>query len=547
MFTEETVKIPEKVKFNKKNSGIYVYHIFNSSYSKEKKFSTDKRVLIGKKIDDKTMHPNKKYYEIYKVEPKIEKEFPREFSTTLSVGDTALIQSISDNINLSKCLTDVYGEDDKNTIINLASYHIIENSSVYQHYPTFAFKHPVLGYKVFTDSYISQFLNEKINDSLIHSFFEKWIKNQNINGSIMISYDSTNINCESEGVELNEFGKAKDDKEKRIINLSYVFDQKNGTPLFYELYSGSIVDIVECTKMLKLAKQFGLNHAIFVADRGYFSSKNINDIMRHFDGFIMMAKINNKMISAVLDKCKDQIASIPNYIDKHGVFGYKVNERLFKQDADAEKRYFYLYFDETRFNIEKENLTKVASKNFLEGKELIGSIFNDNYKLYPYCNFIIDEKKIIRNVTFNQELFDENLNRTGYFAIVSSIDDEPSKILDYYRNRDSIEKSFRTLKTDLGFNKLGVQSVQNLRSKIFISFISSIIRNHILKSLDSLKMTNKKDFTVNAALKNLSKIEATKFSNKSHEVLYSLTKNQKEIIKACGVKLSNINKNYPNY
>lgn len=547
MFTEDIVKIPEKVKFNKKNSGIYVYHIFNSTYSKEKKYSTDKRVLIGKKIDEKTMHPNKKYFEIYSVEFKVEKELPKEFSTTLSVGDAVLIQSISDNIGLSKCLFDVYGEDDKNTIINLATYHIIENSSVYQHYPTFAFKHPVLGNKVFTDSYISTFLKEKIDDSLIHNFFEKWIRNQNINGSIMISYDSTNINCESEGVELNEYGKAKDDKEKKIINLSYVFDQNNGTPLFYELYSGSIVDIAECNKMLKLAKQYGLNHAVFIADRGYFSSKNINDIMRHFDGFIMMAKTNNKMISTLLEENKKKISLIPNYIDKHGVFGLKVCEKLFKQDADAERRYFYFYFDETKFNIEKENLTKIANKNYLDGKELIGSKFNENCDLFPYCKFMVNDEGIIVDLQFNQELFDENINKSGYFVIVSSIEDEPAKILDYYRNRDSIEKSFRTLKTDLGFEKLGVQSVQNLRSKIFISFVSSIIRNHILRSLADLKLTNKKDFTVNAALKNLSKIEATKFSNKPHEVLYSLTKNQKEIIKACGVKLSNINKNYLNY
>lgn len=307
--------------------------------------------------------------------------------------------------------------------------------------------------------------------------------------------------------------------------------------------------MADCSKMLKLAKQYGLNHAVFVAERGYFSNKNINDIMRYFDGFIMMAKINKKMISYLLEENKRKIPSVPNYIDKHGVFGIKVCDKLFKQDADAEKRFFYFYFDETRFNIEKENLTKIANKNFIDGKELIGSMFNnERCSLFPYCKYKVNDSGIIIDLEFNQELFDENLNKSGYFVIASSINDEPSKILDYYRNRDSIEKSFRTLKTDLGFEKLGVQRVQNLRSKIFISFISSIIRNYILRSLVSLKATNKKDFTVNAALKDLSKIEATKFgSNKPHEVLCSLTKKQKEIVKACGIKMSNINRNYPNY
>ncbi len=547
MFTKDVVKIPEKVKFNKKNSGIYVYHIFNSSYSKEKKYTTDKRVLIGKKIDDKTMHPNPRYFELYGNKNLVEEKEQREFSDTLSVGDTALLQSISDNIGLTTCLNQVYGEDNADMILNLATYHIIENSSVYQHYPVFAYKHPVLGHKVVTDSRISQFLKEKINESLVHQFFQKWINCQNINGSIMISYDSTNFNCESEGVEFAEYGNAKDDKEKMIVNLSYVFDQQNGTPLFYELYSGSIVDIAECTKMLKKAKEYGLNHAIFVADRGYFSSKNINQIMKNFDGFIMMAKTNNKSVDNLLNENKNIIDSIPNYIEKYGVFGMKACDKLYKEDAEAEKRYFYLYFNQTKYNIEKENLTIVANKNYLDGSKLIGTEISENSKLYPYCIFKVNEKKIIESVAFNQELFDEKLKKSGFFVIVSSINTDPLTILDYYRNRDSIEKCFRTLKSDLGFDSLGVHSDQNLKSKVFISFVSSILRNHVLRSLDNLKLTNKKDFTVNAALKNLSRIEATKFSEKSHEVLYSLTKTQKEIIKACGVKLSSINKNYPKY
>lgn len=547
MFTFDVVDIPEKVKFNKKGSTVYVYHVFNSSYSKEKKYTVDKRVLIGKRIDEKTMHPNKTYYELYGEESKkVSLPSQNEFSDTLSVGDITLIQSISENIGLSECLEKVYGENEKDMIINLASYHIIEESSVYQHYPTFAFKHPVLGKKVCSDSTISLFLNSKINDALIHEFFKEWIDKQSIDGRIVVSYDSTNINCESDGVEINEYGKAKDNSDKRIINLSYVFNQKNGTPLFYELYSGSVVDIAECNKMLKLAKQYGLRHALFIADRGYFSNKIIEEIMRNFDGFILMAKTNNKKITELIEDNKENISLVPNYIEKYGVYGIKKQEKLFKQDLDCEKRYFYIYFDEKRYLAEKENLTIIANKNYIEGKELIGTKEEIKEELYPYCKFQIEEG-IIKEVEFNQELFSENMKRSGYFVIISSLDEDPSKILDEYRNRDSIEKCFRTLKTDLGISKLGVQSEQNLRSKVFIAFISSIIRNHILQSLAELKKTNRKDYTVNASLRALSRIEATKLPNKSHMVLYSLTKLQKEIIKACGVKLSEINKNYPGF
>ena len=178
------------------------------------------------------------------------------------------------------------------------------------------------------------------------------------------------------------------------------------------------------------------------------------------------------------------------------------------------KKYFYVYFNEIKYNIEKELLTILANKNYLEGSKLIGTEIDETVDSYQYCKFKINENKIIESVEFNQELFDENLKNSGYFVIISSINDVPAKILDLYRNRDSIEKCFRTLKTDLGFDTLGVDSERNLRSKVFITFISSILRNHVLKSLEALRLTNKKDFTVNAALKTLSRIEVTKFGEK---------------------------------
>lgn len=66
--------------------------------------------------------------------------------------------------------------------------------------------------------------------------------------------------------------------------------------------------------MLKLAKQYSLKHALFIADRGYFSHKIIGDIMKNFDGFILMAKTNNKMITNLIEDNKN-IAIVPNYIE----------------------------------------------------------------------------------------------------------------------------------------------------------------------------------------------------------------------------------------
>lgn len=67
----------------------------------------------------------------------------------------------------------------------------------------------------------------------------------------MISYDSTNISYVNDGITLVANGHTKDDESEPIVNISYVIDQKEGTPLFYELYNGAISDVTEVRKCLK--------------------------------------------------------------------------------------------------------------------------------------------------------------------------------------------------------------------------------------------------------------------------------------------------------
>ena len=73
-------------------------------------------------------------------------------------------------------------------------------------------------------------------------FQNAWNVLNNTEDEIYISYDSTNMNTLAAGVEMAEFGKAKDNDEKPQVNLSYAIKHGDGTPLFHELYPGSIID-----------------------------------------------------------------------------------------------------------------------------------------------------------------------------------------------------------------------------------------------------------------------------------------------------------------
>ena len=68
-----------------------------------------------------------------------------------------------------------------------------------------------------------------------------WNESVTHKNRIYISYYSTNKNCQAGDIDLAEFGHAKDDKSKPIINYSVGYDRTNRIPQWYEAYPGSVV------------------------------------------------------------------------------------------------------------------------------------------------------------------------------------------------------------------------------------------------------------------------------------------------------------------
>lgn len=119
-----------------------------------------------------------------------------------------------------------------------------------------------------------------------------------------------------------------------------------------------------------------------------------------------------------------------------------------------------------------------------------------------------------------------------------------NQAIDIYRDRDSIEKLFMILKSQMDLEKFKVQSDASLRAKFHIAFIASIIRNEIYKVSKQLKNNtkDKKSYTVPSIIKELEKIECSKDINNLYQRRYNLTAKQKKILEQFGIKESDIQK-----
>lgn len=299
---------------------------------------------------------------------------------------------------------------------------IIEETTTIQHFSSLMRKLPVFSNGIYSDSTISGLLKDKIKFKDTDVFLKSW-NNMYKSEAVYISYDSTNLNTFSEGIEIAEYGHAKENDDLPIVNLSYAVDQLNGIPLFYETYAGSIVDNSQLFYMLEKAKDYGYEDAGVILDRGYFSGNNLKSLEKSGYDVIMMVKTDQAVVKELIAKHRLRIADqVETYIPD-----YEVNGQTFKQKIYSKcenEHYVHIYYDAQKASdskkillnnyakIEKELEKKVSETKLLK-KEMLGKYakifkltFDDNGYLAKYTRKTKEIQKVIDMI--------------GYFCIVTS-------------------------------------------------------------------------------------------------------------------------------
>ena len=530
LLTNARVKRPSSTKIQSRNGVRYVYQVVGQIYNKEKKYTVDKRKVIGKMIDDEWMIPNEAFSDFYP-DVTIEMECP-DFSDTLKTGTFLVIQRIMKDLQITDVLDGVFG-DRAQLIEDVVSYIVSSESCTFQYYSSFMRNHPQMEDRIRDDTMISRLL-KTIGEEETGLFMTAWNEMQKNDDFIYIGYDSTNFNTYAQGIEFSDYGKAKLDEGLPQINLSYSVRQDDSCPLFYELYDGSINDNAQFMWMAELAKEYGYQNIGFLLDRGYISEKNISAMRRHGYAFVLMLKENQVVCQEVLEENGALLSTLEGYyIPEHGVYGMTVKKELY-----GEKTNIHIFYDDIRASEEKKALMErchtwekeldkmVERKTCVEGElKKYEKLFRLHYDMNGYFKGYERNSRAIRN----------EMKKLGYFFIASSEDMDAGTVLDIYRGRDNIEKMFRSLKSGIDFEKARVHTTESLKAKVFLVFIAMIIRNEMFQKMRELKKKNRKYYTVPGVISELENIECTRNSGGRYRRKYALTAKQKTILKEFGI------------
>ena len=506
MYYNFVVQIPSekgKILTKAKGGSSYVLFQYGTEYKPDKKYAIPKRTIIGKvdPSDPTKMFPNEKFQQ-YFPEAMLPEELPETYrSCCLRIGPYVVIRYVLNEYKLPKLLGKWFPED-CGLFMDLLSYLIVDEDNAGQHYPDYAFCHPLFsdGMKIYSDSKVCRFFSSVTKEQTI-GFLDDWNKRRDHKQRIYISYDSSNKNCNAGDIELIEYGKAKDDKGIPIFNLALAFDKTNRVPLFYEEYPGSITDVSQFVHMVDKVTEYGYKKVGFILDRGYFSKDNIRYMEEGGYAFVIMVKGRKALVSSLVEENRGTFETERDHsIRAYHVYGKTVKARLYEDDT--QDRYFHLYFNPSKHAAERERLELTL----------------DRFKIY----------------------MDKHIgDLCGYFCIVTSEEMTASQALIHYKGRDVSEKLFSADKSFIGSKSMRVQTTQALSAKIFVEFIALIVRNRMYNLLKEtmLRLETKPNYmTVPAALRELEKIEMVRRGNNGHYRLdHAVTKKQKTILSAFGL------------
>ena len=569
MLSNVRVKRPEGTKLFKRNDSKYVYHVISSTYIPARKYNKDVKKCIGKLCDDdsSSMWPNENfelYYPGIIAATAILPE-PPALSDTLRVGTYAVLRHIAKQEGLTQILENVHGVEDAGRIFDIMLYLITAQSAAFVHYEPFMRSHLMESCEIISDVTISKLLKEAVGEDNRHEMLRQWNKSHSSDANmIYIGYDSTNFPCEGE-ISLAEFGAAKEDESRPQINLAITVSQKDTTPLDYEVYPGSIVDMSECAYMLQRMHDYGYRNVGFMFDRGYYTEPNFQYLDgKHFD-FIMMAQEDTVFIRDLISEHAEKLKNDTSlFIVNHDISGITARRTLY-----GKERFFHLYYDDVKASISRRQLQSRIGALKVSLDKLVNTKLRKNANLSDYdvwfdleiseitepkkskkqssksagkdCG---DDKKIrvLTGYTLKQEVIKKQLDSYGFFCIVASKEKDCCAVLENYRGRDNIEKFFRSIKWGMDFKTPAVHSDEAAEGKIHLMFLAGILRNRLLQISRRIKVEtkNRRSFTVPGIIDQLEMIECTRTPQNTYSRRYALTARQKTILNALGMSEQSI-------
>lgn len=422
----------------------------------------------------------------------------------------------------------IYANTDKGTaqkVISLARYLLATDGQSLPGITSWQYSHPLPYDEGLSESiYHDLFTDVGRNESLMQSFFASRI--EKAGDTALLAYDSTTISTYSKQISEARFGFNKAHDGLPTVKLLSLYSVETRQPVVFTRQPGNQPDVITIENALKQLQVLGIKKAEIVTDNGYYSEKNLAEMLHARFDFITLVKIGISWVKKELENRFNEFSSTgsacPFDTSTHGVSVMLKHEftrqRKYAsvkkglaggtQESFERRIYLHLYFNPFRkveqdstFDKDMFELKYLVEKETAEEELSPGAV----EKINKYLN--INRRGNAVNVTFNEKAIAEAKKYHGYFALVSNCEKDPFECLSKYRRRETIEQFFEAGKQKTDGTRTRVWSSESLMGRMFVQFVALCYYEYLSEQLRQIKLKLEEDIT---AEKDLAEIRKNK-------------------------------------
>jgi transposase len=441
----------------------------------------------------------------------IPKTAERDVKTTKSFGPVSLLNSISDEIQLRKKLSESFGKDG-DLILAIAMSKLLHQTSLknMHHVLEDSFLPEIYSLKEsFSSQWLSDFLMRlSSKETAMTSFYNSIIAGEDET----LIFDITSFSSASKNIDWLEWGYNRDGLDLPQVNLGLVLSLHRHLPLYFKLFPGSINDVVTLKNLVAEVKAFGITKSLFILDRGFYSENNIKELSNEQIDFILPLPFSVNIGKGLISETNKDIENPANAKRFGGDIFYVLENEVHIGEVKA---YGYVLYSKKREGLETNSFYNrlIDIECALQGKEFRNPIDQfkrtaGNFERYFECN--VDGKTT--NLRRRVNAISQAVNRFGKTILLSATKRSWDEVLSLYRERDEVEKKFDELKNELEVMPLRVQKAETLQGLLFVFFISLILRALLLRRARDAQLLDKS--SIEEIFMELAKLRAVKVGGK---------------------------------
>jgi transposase len=451
----------------------------------------------------------------------------------LPFGSTYFSYYIADSIGLLATLKESF-PDIWQKIFTTASFLLFENRAIMD-CDIFVSKNITFNVGTLSSQRTSELLFQ-IGEKESNVFFKNWYKK--IRENEYIAFDTTSIPTYSEYSNFAAFGKAKSNPDLKQVNLCLLCGEHSRLPVYQSVYNGSLNDVVTLLTVIKKFEVIaGTSDIIIINDKGFYSKKNVLDLVNKTDvKFLLAVPFNNLETKEILHEFShnnliEHSSSLIN-TNHENIYGI-TQERTWYH---SHKFYTHIFFDPMKNLKEKmyfhEKLKAIKESYINNQITTLDKLIFDKY--------LIINKKVSKNsenyIIDNIEEINKHLEHEGWLILISNRFKNAQEAHDLYVNKDCIEKAFKEYKQHLQMSRFYSHNNTRITNKAFVSFVALILNSHVNRVMQDnnffKKFTQKRMFDKINEMVAFLDIDGKYYIN-------NITTEQKEILRAYNISIPN--------